>query len=73
MSDSEKHVTPTESERALSSEETLYDPDAGLSEEEKKKMVSLDPPAVCLYMLTWLQERKLLRKLDMKLIPWVSF
>ena len=51
---------------------TLPDPDAGLNNEERAKIVSR-------YDGCWLdrtnfsQDRKLLWRLDFKLIPWLSF
>ena len=50
----------------------LPDPDAGLSDEERALQVS----RLLLFhstLLTHIQDRKLLRKLDYKLIPWLSF
>ena len=49
------------------------DPDAGLSSEEKAEIVSwsCDAHPSCRTALTILQDRKLVRRLDFKLIPWV--
>lgn len=55
----------------------IVDPDAGLSEAEKKEVVSF-PASGDIYHIAHCspdanaqQERKLLWKLDLKLIPWV--
>jgi hypothetical protein len=50
----------------------LPDPDANLSAEERKVIVS-SPNDRSLYFLTDFQDRKLVWKLDLYLIPWVSF
>lgn len=52
--------------------ENLPDPDEGLSEEERAAHVRLN--TLYSVILTYRpQDKKLLRKLDFKLIPWLSF
>jgi hypothetical protein len=48
------------------------DPDDGLSDEERAIIVSLTDQAAGSPLTKFLQDKKLLRKLDFKLIPWVS-
>ena len=52
--------------------ENLPDPDAGLSEEERAAHVHLPFNLSEKKILTHLQDRKLLWKLDLKLLPWLS-
>jgi hypothetical protein len=55
--------------------ENLPDPDEGLSEEERAAQVRCFSKYIHSQRETnlSLQDRKLLRKLDLKLIPWLSF
>ena len=51
----------------------IPDPDAGLSEELRAENVrSIPKNEQFRYLTTIYQDRKLLRRLDLKLIPWVS-
>ena len=74
-------------EKTISSEEKAYavpielppDPDEGLSPEEKAQVVgfpaklqNLGPHQILRQKLSQQQEKKLLRRLDWALIPWVS-
>jgi hypothetical protein len=51
----------------------LPDPDAGLNEEERAAAVCSKLPHMLMCTINAGQDKKLLRRLDFKLIPWLSF
>jgi hypothetical protein len=70
----EKEIGQAQFDDVHDSIDNLPDPDAGLSKEERAIQVTLPHTFIQSSILIELfQDRKLLRKLDLKLIPWLSF